>query len=362
MSFRLDSPFLRLTPAALLVTSLAVSTGCNKAAATPQAERKEAPVAVTTEAVSSVKAPRTLRLTGTLRGGRETDLAANVAGRILSIGVERGQAIDKNALIAQVDVRSAALALAEAKVAVKSSKLQEDINQAECARYEQLKATGTVPDIEYDRVTAKCKTAPISSEAAEARQSIAAKNVGDGAVRAPFGGVVTERFVEVGEYVQASSRVVSIAEVSELKLEFSLPEQNYPNVKVGADVSFAVAAYGKERFSGKVLHVSGAVREQRDVLVEALVSNAERRLLPGMFADVELAIGHEELPSVPKSATFESNGKLNVLVVQGGLLEQRVIQPLPAVGDRIPVRQGVALGDNVVKSRTPGLKNGQPVK
>lgn len=364
-------PFLRpsalprlggLLPAALLAAALPLAVGCSNAEATPAAEHREAPVSVTTEAASAVESPRTLRLTGTLRGGRETDLAANVAGRVVAIGVERGQSVDKNALIATVDVRSAALALAEAKVAVRTSQVQESINQAECARYDQLKASGVVAELEYDQVTAKCKTAPLSREAAEARQSMAAKNVGDGTVRAPFGGIVTERFVEVGEYVQASSRVVAIAEVAELKLEFSVPEQNYPNVAAGADVSFSVAAYGNQRFTGKVVHVSGAVRETRDVVVEALVKNPDKKLLPGMFTDIELAIGRESLPSVPKSATFEQNGKLNVLVVKGGLLEQRVIQPLPAVGDRIPVRQGVLLGENVVKTHAPALKNGQPVK
>ena len=346
---------------AVLVASLAV--GCKRAGATaPEPVHKEVPVEVATEAVSPVDTPRSLRLTGTLRGARETDLAANVAGRIISIGIERGQTIAKNALIAQVDVRSASLALSEAKVAVQNSKLQSSINQADCARYEQLKAGGAVTDLEYDQVTAKCKMAPLNLEAAEARQSIAAKNVGDGAIRAPFGGVVTERFVEVGEYVQASSRVVSIAEVSELKLEFSLPEQNFPNVKVGADVSFRVAAYADQRFSGKVSHISGAVRETRDVIVEALVKNPDGKLLPGMFTEVELSIGHEPLPSVPKSAAFEGNGKLNVLVVKDGALEQRVLQAAPAVGDRIPVRRGVELGEKVVRTYAPGLKNGQPVK
>jgi RND family efflux transporter MFP subunit len=345
-----------------LAGSLPLVTGCKRASATEPNAVKQAPVEVVTEAATPLDTPRVLRLTGTLRGARETDLAANVAGRVLSIGIERGQTIAKNALIAQVDVRSASLALAEAKVAVQNSKMQEAINQADCARYEQLRAGGAVTELEYDQVTAKCKTAPLNREAAEARQSIAAKNVGDGVIRAPFAGVVTDRFVEVGEYVQASSRVVSIAEVDGLKLEFSLPEQNFPNVKIGADVAFNVAAYGTQRFAGKVTHVAGAVRETRDVIVEALVANPDRKLLPGMFAEVEVATGHEPLPSVPKSATFEANGKLNVLVVKGGLLEQRVLQPAPEINGRIPIRRGVELGELVVKTYAPALKNGQPVK
>ena len=354
--------FAPLPLAALFVATLSFSTGCRSAGATPPEPTKQARVEVATEAASPVATPRTLRLTGTLRGARETDLAANVAGRVLSLGVQRGESVAKNALIAQVDVRSAALALAEAKVAVQNSKLQESINNSECARYEQLKAKGVVAELEYDQVTAKCKTAPLNLQAAEARQSMVAKNVGDGAIRAPFAGVVTERFVEVGEYVQASSRVVSIAEVEDLKLEFSLPEQNFPDVKVGAEVSFRVGAYAPVRFAGKVQHISGAVRETRDVLVEAVVKNPDKKLLPGMFAEVELAIGNEALPSVPKSAAFEANGKMNVFVVKDGVLEQRVLQPAPAVGDRIPVRRGVELGEKVVKAYAPELKNGQPVK
>jgi membrane fusion protein, multidrug efflux system len=79
-------------------------------------------------------------------------------------------------------------------------------------------------DLEYDQATAKCKTAPLSLEAAKARQSMAAKNVGDGTIRAPFAGIISERFVDVGEYVQPSSKVVSISQVAELRLEFTVPE------------------------------------------------------------------------------------------------------------------------------------------
>src|SRR5690606_38081991 len=188
------------------------------------------------------------------------------------------------------------------------------------------KAKGAVTDLEYDQVTAKCKTAPLDLAAAQARQTLAAKNVGDGVIRSPFAGVVTERYVEVGEYVQASSRVVSLAQVDDLRLEFSLPEANFTHVKVDADVKFRVVAYGDTVFHGKVTHISGAVRDTRDVLVEAAVANPDRKLLPGMFADVELVVGQRTLPSVPKAAVFHMNGKSNVLVLKDGRLEQRVLQ------------------------------------
>jgi membrane fusion protein, multidrug efflux system len=353
--------FTELTLLASLVV-VAAAPGCKQK--TDAAPAPSAPaVAVVTDAVTTIDTPRTLRLTGTLRGERETDLAANVAGRVISMKVERGQRVTKGQLIAEVDVSSAALALAEARVAVQTSKTQEAINQVDCARYERLKASNAVTELEYDQVTAKCKTAPLNREAAEARQSIAAKNVGDRRILAPFAGIVTDRYIEVGEYVQPSSRVASLAQVADLRLEFSLPEQSYSDVKLGQEITFRVAAYGPGQvFSGAVSHVSGAVRETRDVLVEASVKNPDHKLLPGMFADVVLTVGRDTLPSIPKTAAFEANGKLNVFVVQAGALEQRVLQPGPEVDGRLSVRHGVTAGEQVVKSYSSELKNGLRVK
>jgi hypothetical protein len=81
-----------------------------------------------------------------------------------------------------------------------------------------------------------------------------------------------------------------------------------------------------------------------------------------MFADVELTIGQDNLPSVPKTAVFEANGKLNVFAVKDGVLEQRVLQPGPELGARLSVRRGVVAGERVVTPYVPELQNGQRVK
>jgi membrane fusion protein (multidrug efflux system) len=345
----------------VLALLLLAPTGCEHAPAATTDQPEEKPVTVSTSEVTAVSSPVLLRLTGSLKGAKEADLAANVAGKVVSTAVERGQRVKAGDLLARVDVQAAQLALAEARVSVESSKTLELINKNDCERYEKLRSSGVVSDLEYDQVTAKCRTSPLNVEAAEARQRLLAKNVGDGMIRSPFSGVVTERYVTEGEYVQASSRVVSLAQVDELRLVFSVPEKNYPDVKLGADISLAVAAYGETLFSGKVVHISGAVRDTRDVVVEAAVGNPEGKLLPGMFADIELKTGEQMLPSVPETATFVQNGKLNVLVASGGLLVQRVVQPSPKVGNRIPILRGVSLGEKVVTTYDPKLSNGQGV-
>lgn len=353
----------RLRTSVFLVALAGLSglAGCNRPA---QAKTEDAapPLHVDTADVTEIAAPVLLRLTGSLRGAKETDLAANASGRVTKTNVERGAEVTKGQIIAQLDTSAAALSLAEARVQVATSKTQEDINKADCARYEQLKAKGAVTDLEYDQVTAKCKTAPLTLEAAQARQSMAAKNVGDGTIRAPFAGVVAERYVEVGEYVQSSSKVVSLAQISELRLEFSVPEANVAKVSSGSKVQFKVSAYKDESFEGTVRFVSGAVRAStRDLVAEALVQNPDKKLLPGMFADVQLDVGVEQLPSVPLTAVFERQDKKRVYVVADGHLQERVLQVGPVVGDRLTAKSGLKVGDKVAVGQLETLSNGARV-
>lgn len=361
-STRLLRSSLSLMSVLGMAVASATTVGCNRPA---QAKSEDAalPVHVETTDVTEIDAPVLLRLTGSLKGMKETDLAANAAGRVVKTNVERGAEVKQGTILAQLDTSAATLSLAEAKVAVATSKTQQDINKADCARYEQLKAKGAVTDLEYDQVTAKCKTAPLSLEAAQARQSIAAKNVGDGTIRAPFSGVVSERYVDVGEYVQASSKVVSIAQVDELRLEFSIPEANVAQVAPGADVSFRVAAFKDQLFHGTVRYVAGAVRTAtRDLVAEAVVQNPEKKLRPGMFADVELHIGKQTLPSVPLAAVFERQAKKRVYVVTDGHLIERVLQVGPEVDGRLTAVSGLKPGEKVAVGKLDGLTNGARVE
>jgi RND family efflux transporter MFP subunit len=356
-------PFLPLRAATYLpLIFLTLSLGgCNKAESKAEAQEMPA-VSVQTVDVRAEDSPVILRLTGTLRGEQETDLAANVSGRVQKTQVERGQTVERGQLLAQVDIQSARLALAEAKVSVQTSQTQLEINKTECERYEKLKQAGVVTDQEYQQVTARCRTAPLNLEAARARESIAAKNVGDGLIRAPFAGVVTERYVEVGEYVQPSSRVVSLAQVDTLRVIFSAPEKHFPKIKMGAEVRVHVGAYDEQSFLGTVTHISGAVRATRDIVIEASVPNPDGKLLPGMFAQVELTIDHEALPVVPATAVFRQNGQDNVLLVEDGHLVQRVVSTREKLGDRIVIGRGLSAGDQVVATPAGNLKNGARVK
>jgi len=356
---------MRLSWAAALaaISVLGACKGSGKDATMTGDDASSPAIHVETAPATEIEVPIQLRLSGSLKGMREADLAANAAGRVTKTFVERGDQVQAGQIVAQIDMSNAALSLAEARVQVDTSRTQEDINQADCKRAEALFAKATISQAEYDSVTAKCKTAQLGLKAAEARQSMAAKNVGDGAIRAPFSGVVAQRYVEVGEYVQAQSKVISIAQSAELRLEFNVPEASVGDVKQGADVSFTVSAYPDQTFHGTVRFVSGAVRTAtRDLVVEAVVDNADKKLFPGMFADVALSTGMRRLPSVPLAAVFARQDKRRVFVVKDGRLEERVLQPGPESNGLLSVESGVKAGEPVVTSNTDRLINGARVQ
>jgi RND family efflux transporter MFP subunit len=359
-----QSAISRLSNLSLLFAFFSAFPACNRtSSAATDAGVEHTPVAVKGATVTEIEVPTTLRLSGTLRGNQETDLAANAAGRVLATSVERGAMVKPGQVLAKLDVRAAALSATEARAQAESAQAQQAQGQAECARYEQLKTKGAISDLEYDRAMSQCRTLPLSAQAASARARLAAQNVGDGIIRAPFAGVVTERQIEVGQYVRQDTRIVTLVSLDPLRLELAVPESEVGKVKVDADVAFTVAAFPGQRFEGKIRFVSGALRRAtRDLVVEALVKNPDKTLLPGMFADVELSIGTRKLPSVPKASVILRDGQARAFALVDGRLEERLLALGPEVGDRVSVAKGAALGELVALPPLEGLSNGQRVR
>jgi RND family efflux transporter MFP subunit len=356
---RREGAGVRLT--AILLAGAAVA-GCRAKAGAQQ----QAPIArihVDTAEVREQPMPRTLALTGTLRGQRQTDLAANAMGRVLETFVERGAEVKKGDLLARLDTRAAAGTSAEAQANAALARAQRDTSKRECERYEALLAQKAISPAEYDRVADQCKSSPLALAAAEARARNAAQVVGDGQIRAPFGGIVTERWTEAGEYVRQDTKVVSLVSIDVLRLEFTVAEASIAAVKQGGTLTFAVPAYPGRTFTGTVRYVGAAVRETtRDLVAEAEVDNADRALRPGMFAAIELAAGEAPMPVVPASSVVTRDGTRRVFAVVDRRVEERVIQPGPTSGDVVAVVRGLKQGDKVVQKPAATLQNGQAVE
>jgi len=307
--------------------------------------------------------PKTLAITGSLESDQRTELAANASGRVIRTFVERGDHVKAGALVAQLDSRSAASTEVEARANAKSIEEQLTQVKSDCARYEALLAKGAISQQEYDHQASQCRTQAASEEAARARASEAARVLRDTGIRAPFAGVISERNVNVGDYVMPSSHVVTLLVDDPLRLKITVPEPMIAYATEGVVVTFDVLSLPGKKFNATIKYVGREVRATtRDVVDEAIVDNSEHLLLPGMFATVQLPTGAAPTPIVPKTSIVESEAGSTVFVVVDGRLEQRAVHTGVALGDMVAVTEGLKKGEHIVGHPTADTVDGAKVE
>jgi len=345
---------------------LAASAGCGRAGAAEgrtATAAATAPLAVATAVIDQKPIARALVLTGTLTPNRKSEVAADAVGKVIAAPIERGMLVAAGAPLVRLDRRSAALGDEEARAQAASARTQQALAETECARADKLFAAGALNQAEHDRAHAQCEASRLQATAAAARARMAGKSLGDAVVRAPFRGVIADRLVSEGEYVRADTRVATLVEIDPLRLELSVPEAAVAALTRAKEVVFEVAAFPGERFQGQVRYVGPAVRRQsRDLLVEAVVANPQRRLLPGMFATARLALGSEPRPVVPAAAVKREGEVDRVFVVANGRVEERLVALGAREADNFAVVSGLNAGERVVAPLVPGLSDGAHVR
>jgi membrane fusion protein (multidrug efflux system) len=343
------------------------ASACNSQAHSADAGKKAQPAAkpvrVESIVVSEQPVPKTMSVTGTLEADQRTELSANASGRVVRTFVERGDVVKAGALLAQLDARGATLSHAEAEANARSIADQLKSVQAECERYKALQGKGAITQQEYDRQASQCLTQASAEAAARARVADAARVVQDAAIRAPFAGVIGERFINVGDYVQPSSKVVTLLVDNPLRLRISVPEPAIPYAKEGTVVSFQTLTLPDREFKATIKYVGREVRATtRDMINEAVVDNRDHLLLPGTFVTVQLPIGTTNLPVVPKDALVQLDEGTTVFAVANGRLQQRAVQSSVAIGDGIAIAEGLKKGDHIVVRPAADLQDGAPVE
>jgi membrane fusion protein (multidrug efflux system) len=307
--------------------------------------------------------PRTLPLTGALVANRQAEVAANASGRVVRTFVERGAMVRAGDPLVQLDVRSAVIGREEALGNLETAQAQRELAEAQCARYEGLFRKGAISRDEWDRFASQCRTSEGSARAARARADLARKELADATVRAPFAGMVGERFVEVGEYVRPDSRVAALVQLEPLRLQLTVPESEVGRIAPKQVVSFEVQAFPGESFRGEVTFVGPALRAAtRDLVAEAVVPNADRRLRPGMFATARLELPSAAVVAVPRSALRTEGGAARLFTVRDGRLEERIVQPGPESGGYVAVLDGLEAGERVVTKLSDQVRDGVPVQ
>jgi membrane fusion protein (multidrug efflux system) len=193
---------------------------------------------------------------------------------------------------------------------------------------------------------------------------LARKAVADTAVKAPIAGLVVERLVSVGDYVTRGQRVATVVRVDPLRIVLTVPEQHVSQIKVGQQVRLTVDAYSGEEFAATVRFISPALRtDQRALTVEAVATNPDGRLKPGLFATALVRQPDAE-PAllVPGTAVETVAGTSRVYVVKDTRVEERIVTVGEKVDSKVEIKTGLSKGDTVAAEPKGRLADGQLVK
>lgn len=367
---------MRAAPAGslLLVTALtaiaatASLAGCKKpdassAQVTSGQAAAAAPIQAQVAPIVEQPMPELMTVTGSLRASQETEVAADASGKVTATFVERGQAVKKGDILAVLDARGASITASAAAAQTGLARAQLEQAQKECERVKALFQSGAISQAELDRTTSQCQTTQFSAAAAQAQQQNAQKIVGDSVIRAPFAGIIGERYVNVGQYVQPSTRIASLYTPDPLRLELTVAEVNVARVRNDTELRFTVSAFPDDKFSGTVKFISPNVRATtRDLVIEAECPNPDGKLRPGMFGVAELRGRERKLPVVPVGAVKKDETTSRVYAVVDKIVQERIVQLGAEKDGVVAILSGAKPGEQVVVNPGPDVRDGARVQ
>ncbi len=351
---------------AAAVVSASGLPACKKPEAAPApvkaAEPAAAPISVQTASVELRDMPKVATVLGNVVADRQSEVAANVLGRVLLAPIERGQKVKLGDPLVIVDSKAAGLTASAAAAQAQLADAQSIQARQDCERIEGLYKQGAVGQAEYDRQHTQCKAQELQASAARAQAGLTSKLAADAIVRAPFSGVVGERYVNVGEYVQANTRVASLYSLDPVRITISVPERAVGLVRTGLSLDVQVTAWPDRTFAATVEYVSPALRTmQRDLLVEARAPNPDGALLPGMFATVQVLLGEEKLVTVPVDAILADADVRRLFLARDGRAFELVVRTGVSRDGRIVVYEELQPGTLVIRHPPADLRDGAAI-
>lgn len=317
------------------------------------------PEAVTTIVAQREQWPSEMNAIGTVEAVQGVTVSADLPGTVAKIDFESGKFVKEGDVLVELDTRQERAQLA-------AMEAQRDLAKLNYARSEQLAKQGVISRMDYDRSSADQRQT--EANVAELRATIERKTI-----RAPFSGVLGLRKVNLGQYLAAGAPIVALQKLDPIYVNFGLPQQETPNIKVGRSLRVSTDELAGQKFTGRVTALDSVIDETtRNVQVQATLPNPKGKLQPGMFVTVDLDLGGSRpVVTLPASSISYAPYGDSVFIVgdmkdQKGNTYRGVRQQFVKVqgsrGDQVGIVSGVNPGDEVVTSGVFKLRNGAAVQ
>ena len=319
----------------LLLLSVLIVSSCSE---NKKSEQK-APIRVKTQIVSPAFADGSQTYVGIIEEREATAVSFTGMGVVKRMLVSEGQAVSRGQLLAEMDDTQARnlLSGAEAQMTQANDALE---------RYKMLHDNGSLPEVQWVEIQSKVAQAKSQLE-------VAKKNLADCQLIAPVSGVIGKKLVGTGETAMPSQAVVTILDVSSVKVKVAVPEGDISAIQTTTLSTIKVEAVGAEVKGGRIEKgiEADALTHTYDVRIN--VVNEGRKLLPGMVASVRfMQEGSQKIAgmSLPVTAVQKSSdGSLFVWTIAGDSTAHRAKVTIgTAYGNNVAITDGLNIGQHVV--------------
>lgn len=291
-----------------------------------------------------------VRSTGTLLAEEDVELAFETAGKLIKIDFVEGSRVRKGQLLAKVN---------DAQLQAQLQKLEAQLKLAEDRLYRQnvLLERDAISQESYDQAATETETLKADIALVQAR-------IAETELRAPFDGIIGLRYVSEGAYVTTSTRIVRLVKLNPIRIDFSIPGQYANDVKNGDIIHFSIRTGDKtEVYTAPVYAVEPEISsDTRSLMVRARCDNSNEKLMPGMYASVELTLAStDRAVAVPSESIVSELGISKVFLYKNGLAVSKEITPGMRTESHVQVLDGVNIGDTLITSGILQLRESMPV-
>lgn len=308
------------------------------------------PVPVEVVLVRSDTVVDAITATGQIEPLQSIELRPEVDGRLVQIMVREGALVSQGTPLFKVDD-------GELKAQVDRAQADRDLAQQALTRTRALLADKAAAPADVERAEAQMRSTQAGLDLLQLRLD---RTV----VRAPFTGVAGQRLASLGDYVNNSTRLITLQTVHPQRAAFQVPERYADRLKIGQRVLFRVAALAGRDFTGTVDFVDPRVQlPSRTITVKAVVPNPRRELAAGMFIEARLETATRSSALViPEDAVSPVAGAMYVWVVEGDKAQRREVELGVRTPGYVEIQKGLNLGEQVVVGGTDRLQPGATVR
>jgi len=333
----------------LLIFSMACGKSKKQTTSTQQATAKQPPMAVDIYLIKPTLINETIEVSGSLLADETTEIHPEISGRLVQLNIAEGRMVGKGALLAKIYD-------GDLQAQLKKLQVQLDIPKTNEERSAQLLKIQGISKADYD-------ASLLNVNNIRADIAITRANITKTEIRAPFSGKLGLKLVSPGAFVTPSSVLTTISQVSQLKLQFSVPEKYGAEIKTGQTVSFTVGGAPKTFLANVIATETTIGEETRTLTVRARVNNTDASLIPGAFATVKLILGNNpNAIMVPTLAVVPQGRKKQVYVFKNNKAVPTEVTTGVRDSANVQIVTGLYPGETLITSGLLFLKPGSDVR